>query len=128
MRKLLLKASLAVASLALVIALSAPASPAFGVMRHQCSGRPCTGTNSANYLDERPGNGTPDAIYGRGGRDRLDASYWRRDRDVLRGNSGRDRLNVRDGDTRDIVSGGPGFDVCIVNSLAEVGASCERVR
>jgi len=104
------------------------ASAAYGVMRHQCAASPCTGTNSANYLDERPGNGTPDAIYGRGGRDDLDASYWTRDRDHLYGNNGKGTLNTNDGDTLDTVTRGPGYDTCIVTTRAEIGGSCVRVR
>jgi hypothetical protein len=83
---------------------------------HQCSGRPCTGTGSANTL------------YERAGRDVLRADTHTRDRDRLYGNRGKDRLNVDDGDMRDTVSGGPGFDVCIADTTVEIGVGCERVR
>jgi Ca2+-binding RTX toxin-like protein len=95
---------------------------------HQCSGRPCIGTNTKNVLYERPGSGTSDAIYGRGGGDVLRANEHTRDRDRLYGNRGRDSSNVNDGDTRDTVSGGPGFDVCCVDSRSVVGTSCEGAR
>jgi hypothetical protein len=121
MRKIAMLAGL----VTLMTVLFAPVALA---MAHQCAGRPCTGTNSANTLYERPGNGTPDAIYGRGGRDILRADPYTRDRDRLYGNRGKDRLNAHDGDTRDSVSGGPGFDVCIVDSRGEIGGSCEAVR
>jgi hypothetical protein len=120
------KIAMLVGVAALIIVLAAPM--AFGVMRHQCSGRPCTGTNSANYLDERHGNGTPDLIRGNRGRDHLDAGYWTRDRDRLYGNRGRDSLNVLDGDTRVTVSGGPGRDTCVVDPRAELGGGCQRVQ
>ena len=110
---------------ALMIALCASVALASA---HQCSGRPCTGTGSANTLYERPGNGVPDAIYGRAGRDVLRADTHTRDTDRLYGNRGKDTLTVDDGDMRDTVSGGPGFDVCIADTSAEIGVGCERVR
>ena len=91
----------------------------------QCAGRPCTGTSTTNVLYERPGNGTPDAIYGRSGRDVLRADEHTRDTDRLYGNRGRDKLNVLDGETRDKASGGPGRDTCYIDSSREIGPSCE---
>jgi len=52
---------------------------------HQCTGRPCTGTNGKNHLDERYGAGVPDGIYGRDDPDILRASDYGRDHDVVRG-------------------------------------------
>jgi len=95
---------------------------------HQCAGSPCTGTNGPDKLYERGGNGTGDRIYGRGGGDVLLANEWTRDRDILRGGRGKDRLNVNDGDSRDTVSGGKRFDICIVDSRGELGGGCEAVR
>lgn len=109
---------------ALIVALDAPA---YGAMAHRCNGSPCTGTNSANYLDERAGNGTPDSIFGRRGRDHLDAGSYTNDRDRLHGDRGIDHLNVLDGDNRDTVYGGPGRDTCVVDSRAELGGGCQRV-
>jgi RTX calcium-binding nonapeptide repeat (4 copies) len=94
-------------------------------MAHQCSGRPCIGTRHADTLYERPGNRVPDTIYGRGGGDVLKAQEHTRDRDRLYGNRGRDRLNVRDGDNKDTVRGGPGHDVCIADYDTEIGRGCE---
>lgn len=119
------KAAMLAGAVVLVIVLFAGAALASG---HQCAGRPCTGTNSANTLYERPGNGVPDAIYGRGGRDVLHAESYRRDADRLYGNRGAAKLRANDGDTRDSVSGGPGFDVYKVDSRGEVGRGCEAVR
>ena len=70
-------------------------------------------------------NGTPDAIYGRSGRDVLRADEHTRDTDRLYGNRGRDKLNVLDGETRDKASGGPGCDTCYIDSSREIGPSCE---
>ena len=103
------------------------ASAAFG-FAHRCAGSPCTGTNSANMLDERYGNGVPDTISGRGGRDVLRADFYTRDTDLLYGGSANDRLNVNDGDTRDSVSGGGGFDICIVDSRGELSGGCQDVQ
>ena len=83
---------------------------------------------SAHQCSGRPGNGTPDAIYGRAGRDVLRADPHTHDTDRLHGNRGKDRLNADDGDMRDTVTGGPGFDVCIADTTAEIGGGCERVR
>jgi len=103
-------------------------SAALALLGHQCAGSPCTGTNGPNKLYERGGNGTGDRIYGRGGGDVLLANEWTRDRDILRGGRGKDRLNVNDGDSRDTVSGGKRFDICIVDSRGELGGGCEAVR
>jgi hypothetical protein len=64
----------------------------------------------------------------RAGRDVLRADTHTRDTDRLYGNRGKDTLTVDDGDMRDTVSGGPGFDVCIADTTAEIGGGCERVR
>jgi Ca2+-binding RTX toxin-like protein len=121
MRKLMIL----VGMVALMTVLFAPVALA---MAHQCSGRPCLGTRGDDVLFERPGNGTPDEIYGRGGGDVLRAQEHTRDRDLLYGGRGRDRLNARDHDRRDYVRGGPGFDVCIADYSEEIGPGCERVR
>ena len=119
------KIAMLVGVVAIMTVLFASGALAFG---HQCAGSPCTGTNGPNQLYERGGNGTPDRIYGRGGGDALHANEWTRDRDVLRGGRGEDRLNVNDGDTRDTVSGGRGYDICIVDSRGELCGRCESVR
>jgi len=100
-------------------------SVALAAAGHQCTGRPCTGTSGKNVLIERPGNGVPDAIYGRGGRDILRAGRYSRDTDRLHGDRGRDKIIVLDGDTRDKASGGPGRDTCYIDSSREIGPSCE---
>ena len=85
-------------------------------------------TNGPDMLYKRPGNGTSDTIYGRRGGDVLPAYEHTRDADHLDGNCCKDELNVNDGDTRDTVSGGPRFDICIVDSRGELDGGCEAVR
>ena len=50
------KMAMLVGLVALAVVLVAPTALAAA---HQCAGRPCTGTASANRLDERPGNVVP---------------------------------------------------------------------
>lgn len=78
----------------------------------QCSNKPCNGTNNADTLFERGGNGVSDEIYGHAGADRIYATSFTNDRDILFGNRGDDRLDAEDGDGRDELYGGPGFDRC----------------
>jgi hypothetical protein len=59
---------------------------------------------------------------------KLHADPYTHDRDLVCGNGGKDKLNVRDGDTNDLVAGRPGRDLGIVDSGAEVGVGYERVR
>jgi hypothetical protein len=56
------------------------------------------------------------------------AGKYTNDFDVTRGGRGFDRINVADGDRKDTASGGPGRDLCIVDSRAEVGRGCAEVR
>ena len=121
------KLAILMAAVAMLVALSAPS--ALSVMRHQCTGMPCTGNSKANHLDERGGNGTPDYIKGNRGRDSLDAGRWTRDRDRLYGNRGNDTLIVLDGDTRDRAVGGTGrHDTCVVDARSEATGGCNSIR
>ena len=120
MRKLVLV--LAVSGL--LIAAFAPVALA---VNFQCSLRPCEGTGDNDTLWERGGDGISDLIYGLRGNDRVNANISTDDRDILYGNQGRDRLNASDGDRRDTVSGGTGFDVCVVDGRREVGGGCNDV-
>jgi len=58
------------------------------------------------------------------------ASILIRDRDILFGGRGDNRLEAADVDGKDVLNGGPGFDVCIIDELYEKDATqgCERVR
>ena len=93
----------------------------------QCRTSPCYGSGNYDLIYERVGNGKNDTIIMRGGNDRVVANSYTNDYDVVRGGTGFDRINVADGDTRDVASGGRGRDVCIVDSRAEVGGGCTRV-
>ncbi len=109
------KTGMMVAMVAVMVALFATAAYAATI----------TGNNNDNNLFETSGD---DRIDGRGGADVLDANNFGGDTDILRGGSGNDRLLANDGDTLDTVNGGPGFDTCVVDSRAEVGDSCEKIR
>jgi Ca2+-binding RTX toxin-like protein len=83
------------------------------------------GNANDNYLKETCGT---DTMYARAGDDVLDADECGRDFEVMYGDNGRDLLLAADGDTRDILSAGKGFDTCVVDSRAEsVFGSCNRV-
>jgi Ca2+-binding RTX toxin-like protein len=109
------KTGMLVAMVAVMVALFATAAYAANI----------TGNDNANALLETRGD---DLIRGEGGGDVIDANNFGGDTDVLRGGSGNDRLLANDGDTRDTVSGGPGFDICVVDARSEVGEGCEKVR
>jgi hypothetical protein len=94
----------------------------------RCHAAPCYGSGNDDLIYERPANGLNDRIIMRGGHDRVLANRYTNDRDVTRGGSGHDTLNVNDGDRRDTASGGPGTsDRCIVDARVEVGTGCGRV-
>jgi hypothetical protein len=81
----------------------------------------CVSTGDYDRVLERRGNGLRDDIALEGGNDLVLANKYTRDRDGVRGGTGRDKINVADGDT---ANGGKGRDYCIVDSRSEVGASC----
>jgi hypothetical protein len=94
----------------------------------RCHASPCYGSGNDDLIYERPANGLNDEIIMRGGNDRVLAGKYTNDFDVTRGGRGFDRINVADGDRKDTASGGPGRDLCIVDSRAEVGRGCAEVR
>lgn len=120
MRKFVLVA----ACVALLVAVLAPAAVA---VNKQCSNNPCFGTQEADTLYERGGDGVSDRIYGNPENDRIFANTFGNDIDVLFGGLNRDRLNVDDGDRRDTVFGENGFDTCFVDSASEVGGGCNSL-
>ena len=124
MRRIAMLVSLVVVVLAL---LGAGAVWAQDQIIH-CHAIPCYGSGNYDLIYERPGNGLNDRIIMRGGDDRVLATRYTNDFDVTLGGSGDDRLEVNDGDTHDTASGGPGRDLCIVDSRAEVGRGCAAVR
>ena len=93
----------------------------------QCRTLECVASGNRDLVYERVGNGKNDEIILRGGDDRVVASAYTNDVDVVRGGSGFDKINVADGDTRDTAGAGSGRNWCIVDSRAELTAGCSRV-
>ena len=108
MRKILLVA-VAVAMLTVGIAGVAVAKT------FVCQTVPCEGTNNPDQIGERNGR-SQDIIRANGGDDVVNADRASRDADRVQGKNGDDVLDVGDGDVRDNVSGGRGFDTCIVDA------------
>ena len=94
----------------------------------QCHSVPCYGTNGADKIMERIGDGKKDVIVAKGGDDLILANKYTNDQDVVRGGRGDDKINVADGDKLDTANGGQGRDWCIVDARKEAGTSCERVQ
>ena len=92
----------------------------------QCTYYPCYGTNYSDTLYERGGNGVPDYIIGRRYGDLINANSFTADRDVLDGQRGNDRLKAQDGDGRDELYGGPGYDVCYIDA-GDYTRGCDEV-
>jgi Ca2+-binding RTX toxin-like protein len=107
MRKILLVA-VAVAMLTVGIAGIAVAKT------FVCQAVPCEGTNNPDQIGERNGS-VRDVIRANGGDDVVNADRASMDADRVSGKEGDDVLDVGDGDFRDVVSGGDGFDTCIVD-------------
>ena len=93
----------------------------------QCNTIPCYGSGGDDLIYERVGNGKNDEIRMRGGSDNVVANSYTNDRDIVRGGTGFDKINVADGDTRDTAGAGSGRNWCIVDSRAELTAGCSRV-
>jgi hypothetical protein len=79
-----------------------------------CQTVPCEGTNNPDQIGERSGS-SQDIIRANGGDDFVNADRASRDADRVQGKNGDDVLDVGDGDFRDNVSGGRGFDTCIAD-------------
>jgi hypothetical protein len=104
--------------------LAAMAAPAALAINKACTDNSCSGTNGADKLRERAGNGSTDNISGKGGKDTLRAELYKSDRDVLKGGPGNDTLNARDRDSKDTLDGGPGDDSC-KGDLQDAYRGCE---
>jgi hypothetical protein len=76
-----------------------------------CTSVPCEGTNNKDILHERAGS-VQDRIVAFAARDLLDANNAFKDRDVLEGGRGPDKLLANDRDGRDVLRGGSGLDRC----------------
>ncbi len=81
------------------------------------------GNGYDNYIRETCND---DTLRGYGGDDTLDANNCGPDTDELRGGTGTDRLLADDGDKRDVVSGGPGYDTCVVDARSEIDGGCNN--
>jgi hypothetical protein len=92
-----------------------------------CSSSPCFGTAQDDTLTER--RGVKDVIYGLSGDDTIRAGLKDRtpqDKDILRGGPGNDRINSVDLAGGDVLYGGRGRDVCLIDS-GEPHYGCEVV-
>jgi Ca2+-binding RTX toxin-like protein len=69
----------------------------------------------------------PDKIWGLRYGDRIYATSFGADADILNGGRGNDTLNSQDGDRRDTVNGGYGYDECLVDRPIEAGWGCDIV-
>jgi hypothetical protein len=68
------KVAMAAATVTVLVLVAATA--VYAVNKH-CTSKPCRGTNLADILYERNGEGVPDAIYGLQGNDRLNAATFK---------------------------------------------------
>ena len=81
------------------------------------------GTPRPDVLRETPEN---DTIYAKAGDDTVRAGIYGRDADVLYGMANDDTLRARDGDNRDTLRGGRGYDVCVGDEF-DLYAGCEEI-
>jgi hypothetical protein len=95
--------------------LGAVVAPAAIALSERCGTLPCKGTNHKDRLGERKGNGVADRIYGLGGKDTLRADRYGNDRDSVYGGDGDDFINTADGDSKDKIDAGGGFDTCYLD-------------
>ncbi len=119
------KVAMAAATVTVLVLVAATA--VYAVNKH-CTSKPCRGTNLADILYERNGDGVPDAIYGLQGNDRLNAATFENDADKLYGGPDNDHLNTVDTDGNDNLDGGRGFDTCngeLGADFADVAVNCE---
>ena len=119
------KVAMLAATVAVLVLVTAAA--VYAVDKH-CTSKPCRGTNLADILYERNGDGVPDAIYGLQGNDRLNAATFENDADKLYGGPDNDHLNTVDTDGNDNLDGGRGFDTCngeLGADFADVAVNCE---
>jgi Ca2+-binding RTX toxin-like protein len=105
------RAPMLLAAMAVMVALFATAAYAAVI----------TGTAHSDKLYESQRS---DTIEGRGGPDNLRADRFPFDTDDLKGGTGTDLLKARDGDDRDTLDGGKGFDKCLGDQL-DTYISCE---
>jgi hypothetical protein len=123
MRKLMM----VVALVAVMVPLGAVAAFAHDQLI-QCRAIPCYGSGNDDKILERIGNGKSDKIIARGGHDAILANKYTNDIDIVRSGRGLDKINVRDGDSKDRIRAGKGaHDWCIVDANSELAGGCERI-
>jgi hypothetical protein len=112
---------------ALMVLLVVMLAPVALAITTTCSSFPCYGTKHNDTLTER--RGVNDKIYGLRGDDTIRAGLMARgpDTDILHGNWGSDRLKSDDLEGRDVLYGGRGHDVCIIDS-GDRTHGCEMVK
>jgi hypothetical protein len=95
----------------------------------QCDEFPCYGTNQADVITERQGNGVDDEIRALDGADIIDATEFTNDEDRLFGGAQNDRIRADDGDGEDFINCGSGKrDVAVADKGDNVSKkTCERV-
>jgi hypothetical protein len=125
-RKTMRKIALVLALAAMLVPLGAAVAFAADQIIH-CRSSVCIGSGNRDLVYERVGNRKNDDIRLKGGNDKVLANAYTRDRDIVRGGSGFDKINVADGDTRDTAGAGSGRNWCIVDSRAELTGGCTRV-
>ena len=126
MRKLIM----VVVLVAVLVPLAAAAAMADRALVQCNNVLPCVASGDNDRVQEREGDGLRDDIRLRGGDDLVLANKYTRDTDEVSGGTGRDKINVADGDTRDTANGGSGRDLCIVDARREAQncAQVQRVR
>jgi hypothetical protein len=126
MRKLMLVVGL----IAVLVPLAAAAALADGALIQCNNVLPCVAWGHNDRVLERQGEGLRDDIRLKGGEDLVLANKYGHDRDDVSGGTGRDKINVADGDKRDTADGGSGRDLCIVDARSEAQncAQVQRVR
>ena len=91
-----------------------------------CDEVPCPGNPQKDTIRERAGDGKRDIIRAEGADDRIKADRYRTDADKLYGQGGNDRLSALDGDGRDYLNVGPGFDACVGDRGDRFSSQCEQ--
>ncbi len=118
-------------STAMVLAVVAVLTVVFAAValavNKQCTGYPCYGTDDADTLFERGGDGVGDRIYSKPGNDVVDVDAFTSDTDIIFAGMGRDTLKADDEDKRDELYGERGFDKCYVDARVEVDNSCNAL-
>jgi Ca2+-binding RTX toxin-like protein len=108
-----------IVTMTLLVAMPALADVIF------CNGGYCSGSNDNDTLYESP---WADNIFAGGGSDYIFGDIWGGDRDDVHAGTGRDFIDVQDGDNRDEVNCGRGRDVVWANKGDDIAKNCERVR